>query len=82
MFRFHYFNFTKHIFKEKKQLYRLGRTNEQDLQRQECLSSSDENRSSGHASMSDTGNGKANPTESQKPVFIHLFNYFIIILKL
>lgn len=41
-----------------------GSTNEmvRGLQRvQECHSSSDENRSSGHASMSDTGHGSSSP---------------------
>lgn len=38
----------------------IGRCDEQQ-RRQECHSSSDENRSSGHASMSDTGNGSSSP---------------------
>lgn len=39
----------------------INRCSEQQQRRQECHSSSDENRSSGHASMSDTGNGSSSP---------------------
>lgn len=55
-----------------------GGTNEmvRGLQRvQECHSSSDENRSSGHASMSDTGHGSSSPGCGK------FFNHFLNIFK-
>lgn len=57
-----------------------GGTNElvRGLQRvQECHSSSDENRSSGHASMSDTGHGSSSPGCGKQNFYSNLF----IILK-